>query len=1043
MSSNWRSWMWKLWMAIWLAVSGATIIPCGKYVLAQVIPDGTLGDENSRVANDVNVRGALADLIEGGANRDGNLFHSFEEFNVKELQRVYFANPAGIENILSRVTGSNLSEILGILGVDGGANLFLLNPNGIIFGSNARLDVAGSFLATTADGIKLGEDGLFSASNPQSSNLLAVQPGALFSNALRNHQAQINNKGMLATGQNLTLAADNLDLQGQLLAGGDLNLLATNTVKIRDTVAQPFIAASGGNLLVQGNQRVDIFALNNSNSGLFPFGDLVLRSDFDVIGDAHFWSGGSFPIERLDGSLGSLFSEYDPVIQTQGDVSFSGYQGSSLHILAGGSVDINTVIITGPDTVGDSINPTATPDLANVTLSDGTSLVINGNEKVTLDIRAGVAPTVISNQFITGEIFPFPNFDFSLLGFNLLIEPFSFPVSASSADITIGDVFMLPPDGTVLLTNQYKPNTSVTGGNITVTGVGVFGIGGINARGKGGNGSDVILDSRGNLTLDGIIDASGVDNNGVFNGNGGEIKLGAQGNITLNPGASIFSDGLLGGNITLNSQANISIIDGRIISGNFTTTLAESSQTGGDIKLIARSLSVTNGAQLAAITFGVEDAGSIKIEAIETVVFDGEDKDGNNSGAFSQVTPGAEGKAGDVTITTGSLYVTNGAQLNASTSGVGDAGSVTIEATDKVVFDEEDLDGFPSGALSRVNRRETKGNAGGVTITTRSLEVTNGAVISASTFGEGNAGSVTIKATDSIVFDGHFSGAFSQVNSGAKGNAGGVTITTGSLEVNNGAQINASTFGEGSAGSINIEATETVIFDGEDEDGFPSGALSKVFPGARGNAGGVTITTGSLYVTNGAQLDAGTNAEGNAGSVKIEATDKVVFDGEDKDGFNSGAFSSVDSGAKGNAGGVTISTGSLYVTNGAQLDAGTFGEGSAGSINIEATEKVVFDGEGKDEFSSGAFSRVNSGVEGKEGGITITTGSLEVTNNAQISASTFGEGNAGGVTIEASEKVVFDGQFSGAFSSVDSGAKGNAGGVTIINRRWKSRKLTN
>ena len=143
-------------------------------------PDGTLGDENSRVANDINVRGALADLIEGGANRGGNLFHSFEEFNVRELQRVYFANPVGIENILSRVTGSNLSEIMGTLGVDGSANLFFINPNGIIFGSNARLDVAGSFLATTADGIKLGEDGYFSATDTQGSQLLTVQPGALF-----------------------------------------------------------------------------------------------------------------------------------------------------------------------------------------------------------------------------------------------------------------------------------------------------------------------------------------------------------------------------------------------------------------------------------------------------------------------------------------------------------------------------------------------------------------------------------------------------------------------------------------------------------------------------------------------------------------------------------------------------------------------------------------------------------------------------------------------------------------------------------------------
>ncbi|EGJ31506.1 MULTISPECIES: filamentous hemagglutinin N-terminal domain-containing protein [Moorena] len=109
--------------------------------LAQITPDSTLGDENSQVTPNQTIRGAAADLIEGGAIRDSNLFHSLIEFNVGNGQRVYFANPDGITNILTRVTGSTLSQILGTLGVNGSANLFLLNPNGIAFGSNARLEV--------------------------------------------------------------------------------------------------------------------------------------------------------------------------------------------------------------------------------------------------------------------------------------------------------------------------------------------------------------------------------------------------------------------------------------------------------------------------------------------------------------------------------------------------------------------------------------------------------------------------------------------------------------------------------------------------------------------------------------------------------------------------------------------------------------------------------------------------------------------------------------------------------------------------------------
>ncbi|NEP61821.1 MAG: filamentous hemagglutinin N-terminal domain-containing protein, partial [Symploca sp. SIO2G7] len=113
-------WYKLLGLASWLTIF--VVFPLNQHrVLAQITPDTTLGSESSRVTPNVEVRGALADLIEGGAGRGANQFHSFSEFNVQELQRVYFANPVGIENILTRVTGANPSYIGGTLGVDGGA----------------------------------------------------------------------------------------------------------------------------------------------------------------------------------------------------------------------------------------------------------------------------------------------------------------------------------------------------------------------------------------------------------------------------------------------------------------------------------------------------------------------------------------------------------------------------------------------------------------------------------------------------------------------------------------------------------------------------------------------------------------------------------------------------------------------------------------------------------------------------------------------------------------------------------------------------------
>ena len=117
--------------------------------------------------------------IGGGIQRGSNLFHSFSQFNVDQGATVLFLDP-GVTNILTRVTGNQRSNIFGTLGVSGGnANLFLINPNGIIFGPNAKLDVRGSFVGTTANAIQFGNQGFFRASASQVP-LLTVNPSALF-----------------------------------------------------------------------------------------------------------------------------------------------------------------------------------------------------------------------------------------------------------------------------------------------------------------------------------------------------------------------------------------------------------------------------------------------------------------------------------------------------------------------------------------------------------------------------------------------------------------------------------------------------------------------------------------------------------------------------------------------------------------------------------------------------------------------------------------------------------------------------------------------
>ena len=118
----------------------ASAISIGDRVIAQVVPDNTVGTT-------VNLNGTAFE-INNGIRSVNNLFHSFSQFSVPTNGSAIFNNVTDVQNIFSRVTGSQLSNIEGILKTQGDANLFLMNPNGIVFGPNARLELGGSLLGT-------------------------------------------------------------------------------------------------------------------------------------------------------------------------------------------------------------------------------------------------------------------------------------------------------------------------------------------------------------------------------------------------------------------------------------------------------------------------------------------------------------------------------------------------------------------------------------------------------------------------------------------------------------------------------------------------------------------------------------------------------------------------------------------------------------------------------------------------------------------------------------------------------------------------------
>ncbi|MCJ8280779.1 MAG: filamentous hemagglutinin N-terminal domain-containing protein, partial [Rivularia sp. ALOHA_DT_140] len=134
--------------------------------LSQVTSDGTTNTS-------ISPNGSNFDILDG-IQKGNNLFHSFEEFSIPQGSSAIFKNSTDIVNIINRVTGGNISNIDGLIKANGSANLFLINPAGIVFGENASLNIGGSFFATTAESILFKDGFEFSAVNPKNQPLLTI-----------------------------------------------------------------------------------------------------------------------------------------------------------------------------------------------------------------------------------------------------------------------------------------------------------------------------------------------------------------------------------------------------------------------------------------------------------------------------------------------------------------------------------------------------------------------------------------------------------------------------------------------------------------------------------------------------------------------------------------------------------------------------------------------------------------------------------------------------------------------------------------------------
>ena len=201
-------------LTVWVPERGA--------IAQNVTLDGTLGTAGTLAGPTYTIRQT------DGTTLGNNLFHSFGRFNLNVGEIANFESAASVRNILARITGGSPSSIDGILQVSGStANLFLMNPQGMLFGRNARLNVGGSFVATTAHAIQFGNQGSFSATSALPLPLLTVNPSALVYNQRMAAPIQTTSALLqVPDGQSLLLVGGNVLLDGSTLAalGGFVEL---------------------------------------------------------------------------------------------------------------------------------------------------------------------------------------------------------------------------------------------------------------------------------------------------------------------------------------------------------------------------------------------------------------------------------------------------------------------------------------------------------------------------------------------------------------------------------------------------------------------------------------------------------------------------------------------------------------------------------------------------------------------------------------------------------------------------------------------------
>jgi len=728
---------------------------------AEVVTDGTLGGPAGPVAAGT-IPGVgtttyhIADSL--GKLAGQNLFHSFSAFNVGTGESATFTGPGGIQNILSRVTGGSYSSIDGTLrSTIQGANLYFLNPWGVVFGPNASLDVKGSFHVSTADYLRF-EDGLkfFSAPSAADQVLSTASPVAFgFLNANPGPVYAVQSVLEVPAGETLSILSGEIGLFGAYVAapGGRINLAGMSSPG--EIIPSP--SGQPPDLQVQPQSASAPVGIHGSIVDVrgVPSGTVFIRSGRLVL-DQGSW----VTADNYGGAAGGGVEIGTGTLELSGGSVIS---ADSQWTGRGGPVSVEAT-----DSVRLTDTYTALSSAAWAS-GDGGSITLS-----TPDLSIENQAAVYGDSFSDGR------------GGDILI--------------TVGKLSLL--GGGYISSSTY--DAAGDGGNLVIIAMDSLSISGI---GPNGFGSSLVkyTSGAGNAgriqivtpVLD-IGEHGRIGAETLGTGRAGDIDVTA-GTITLSAGAMISSSAFgttgQGGNITVTAADAVRITGTdaqRNPSGIFTYAAAQGD--AGTILLSAPDVALSDGASIGADTVGDGNAGNIELSVQHFTLSGG--------ATITSGSIGGSGAGGNLRVTAADAVTLSGlfSGISTSTAGPGDGGNIAITSNTLTLQDQAAVYADTIGS----------GPGGDIGINVTSLNMSGGSRISSSTYDStGDGGHVTIQAATDMSFTGTFSGVYS-VSSGA-GMGGDIQLKAGEISLANGAQISASSAGTGNAGDIDITAGGSFI----------------------------------------------------------------------------------------------------------------------------------------------------------------------------------------------------------------------------------------